>query len=122
MHHFAGAAQDREVHAQHLRLGRVVDEELTGPQPYMPFLHLWKDAAVVLTDSGGLQEETTALGVPCVTLRDSTERPETVSQGTNELIGTAVANLAPAFERLFDGRWLWFFVRTFGHAIAARAT
>ena len=62
--------------------------ELTGPQPYMPFLHLWKDAAVVLTDSGGLQEETTALGVPCVTVRENTERPITVEEGTNVLAGT----------------------------------
>ncbi len=61
---------------------------LMAPQPYMPFLHLWKDATVVLTDSGGLQEETTALGVPCVTLRENTERPVTVDEGTNELAGT----------------------------------
>ncbi len=61
---------------------------LLGPQGYMPFLHLWKDAAVVLTDSGGLQEETTALGVPCVTMRENTERPVTVTEGTNVLAGT----------------------------------
>ncbi|HYC36435.1 MAG TPA: UDP-N-acetylglucosamine 2-epimerase (non-hydrolyzing) [Usitatibacter sp.] len=61
---------------------------LMGPQPYMSFLHLWKDAVVVLTDSGGLQEETTALGVACVTLRDNTERPITLEQGTNVLAGT----------------------------------
>ena len=62
--------------------------ELMRPQPYMSFLHLWKDAAVVLTDSGGLQEETTALGVPCVTVRENTERPITVDEGTNVLAGT----------------------------------
>lgn len=56
--------------------------------PYMEFLNLWKDAAVVLTDSGGLQEETTALGVPCVTIRENTERPITATQGTNVLAGT----------------------------------
>lgn len=61
---------------------------LVGPQAYMPFLNLWKDAAVVLTDSGGLQEETTALGVPCVTIRENTERPITVDEGTNVLAGT----------------------------------
>ncbi|MCB2006277.1 MAG: UDP-N-acetylglucosamine 2-epimerase, partial [Rhodoferax sp.] len=55
---------------------------------YMAFLHLWKDAAVVLTDSGGMQEETTALGVPCVTIRENTERPITVDEGTNVLAGT----------------------------------
>jgi UDP-N-acetylglucosamine 2-epimerase (non-hydrolysing) len=62
--------------------------ELMKPQPYMAFLNLWKDAAVVLTDSGGLQEETTALGVPCVTIRENTERPVTVDEGTNMLAGT----------------------------------
>ena len=91
--------------------------ELIGPQPYMSFLHLWKDAAVVLTDSGGLQEETTALGVPCVTLRENTERPITVEEGTNVLAGTrpeavvaaaraAIAGRAPRGRRpaLWDGR------------------
>jgi UDP-N-acetylglucosamine 2-epimerase (non-hydrolysing) len=62
--------------------------ELLGPQAYMSFLHLWKDAALVLTDSGGLQEETTALGVPCVTMRENTERPITVDEGSNVLAGT----------------------------------
>ena len=67
-------------------LGPQVD--LIGPQAYMSFLHLWKDAVVVLTDSGGLQEETTALGVPCVTIRENTERPITVDEGSNTLAGT----------------------------------
>jgi UDP-N-acetylglucosamine 2-epimerase (non-hydrolysing) len=62
--------------------------ELMKPQAYMAFLNLWKDAAVVLTDSGGLQEETTALGVPCVTMRENTERPITIDEGTNMLAGT----------------------------------
>ncbi|MCO5124623.1 MAG: UDP-N-acetylglucosamine 2-epimerase (non-hydrolyzing) [Rhizobacter sp.] len=62
--------------------------ELMTPLPYMPFLNLWKDAVVVLTDSGGLQEETTALGVPCVTIRENTERPVTVDEGSNVLAGT----------------------------------
>lgn len=61
---------------------------LASPQPYMAFLNLWKDAAVTLTDSGGLQEETTALGVPCVTIRENTERPVTVEEGSNVLAGT----------------------------------
>lgn len=61
---------------------------LLGPQPYMSFLNLWSKAALVLTDSGGLQEETTALGVPCITLRENTERPVTVTNGTNVLVGT----------------------------------
>ena len=66
---------------------------LMAPQPYMSFLHLWKDAVVVLTDSGGLQEETTALGVPCVTIRDNTERPVTVDEGSNALAGTDTAKI-----------------------------
>lgn len=66
---------------------------LMGPQAYMSFLHLWKDAVVVLTDSGGLQEETTALGVPCVTIRENTERPVTVDEGSNVLAGTDPANV-----------------------------
>ncbi|HET7729817.1 MAG TPA: UDP-N-acetylglucosamine 2-epimerase (non-hydrolyzing) [Usitatibacter sp.] len=77
---------------------------LTGPQPYMPFLHLWKDAAVVLTDSGGLQEETTALGVPCVTLRENTERPITVDQGTNVLAGTRPEAIVSAARDALAGR------------------
>jgi UDP-N-acetylglucosamine 2-epimerase (non-hydrolysing) len=84
-------------------LGRSVT--LLPPQGYMAFLHLWKDAAVVLTDSGGLQEETTALGVPCVTLRDNTERPVTVTEGTNILAGTEPAAIvAAARAALADGR------------------
>jgi UDP-N-acetylglucosamine 2-epimerase (non-hydrolysing) len=66
------------------------------PQPYMSFLHLWKDAAVLLTDSGGLQEETTALGVPCLTLRENTERPITIHEGTNHLVGTDPAKIVAA--------------------------
>jgi len=66
---------------------------LMGPQAYMSFLHLWKDAVVVLTDSGGLQEETTALGVPCVTIRENTERPVTVDEGSNVLAGTRPDNV-----------------------------
>ncbi len=61
---------------------------LTGPLSYMDFLNLWKDAALVMTDSGGLQEETTALGIPCLTVRENTERPVTVDEGTNALVGT----------------------------------
>jgi UDP-N-acetylglucosamine 2-epimerase (non-hydrolysing) len=76
----------QRMHAFGVDLGPNV--ELLPPQGYMPFLHLWKDAALVLTDSGGLQDETTALGVPCVTIRENTERPITVEEGTNVLAGT----------------------------------
>jgi UDP-N-acetylglucosamine 2-epimerase (non-hydrolysing) len=62
-------------------------------------LFLWKDAAVVMTDSGGLQEETTALGVPCVTLRENTERPITIEMGTNVLGGTKKASILKAYRK-----------------------
>jgi UDP-N-acetylglucosamine 2-epimerase (non-hydrolysing) len=62
--------------------------QVVGPRPYMEFLNLWKDAALVLTDSGGMQEETTAFGIPCITMRENTERPVTVDEGTNVLAGT----------------------------------
>ncbi|MFT4174884.1 MAG: UDP-N-acetylglucosamine 2-epimerase (non-hydrolyzing) [Rhodocyclaceae bacterium] len=61
---------------------------VSRPLSYMDFLNLWKDAKLVMTDSGGLQEETTALGIPCLTLRENTERPITLSEGTNTLVGT----------------------------------
>ncbi len=75
------------------------------PQPYLQFNYLVKHAKAVLTDSGGITEETTVMGVPCMTLRDSTERPETITVGTNELLGTDPAALEPAFMRLFAGDW-----------------
>ena len=62
--------------------------ELLPPLGYMDFLDAWKDAVLVLTDSGGIQEETTALGIPCLTLRENTERPITIEEGTNILAGT----------------------------------
>ncbi len=77
---------------------------LMPPQAYMSFLSLWKDAAMVLTDSGGLQEETTALGVPCLTLRRNTERPITVDEGSNTLAGTEPGRVfALAMQCLRDG-------------------
>jgi UDP-N-acetylglucosamine 2-epimerase (non-hydrolysing) len=77
---------------------------LLPPMAYMDFLYLWKDAALVLTDSGGMQEETTALGVPCITARDNTERPITIDEGTNVLAGTdPAAILAAAREILASG-------------------
>ncbi len=75
------------------------------PQPYLEFNYLVKHAKAVMTDSGGITEETTVMGVPCMTLRDSTERPETVSIGTNELIGTDISKLFPALNKLFSGQW-----------------
>jgi len=78
---------------------------LVEPQPYLEFNFLVKHAKAVITDSGGITEETTVMGVPCLTLRDTTERPETVAVGTNELIGTDPARLKPAMDRLFAGEW-----------------
>jgi UDP-N-acetylglucosamine 2-epimerase (non-hydrolysing) len=77
--------------------------ELVGPQAYMAFLHAWKDAAVVLTDSGGLQEETTALGVPCITIRENTERPITVEEGTNVLVGTDPVRILAEARKVLNG-------------------
>ena len=62
---------------------------LTSPLGYLDMIGLMKDARVVITDSGGIQEETTALGVPCLTVRDNTERPITISEGTNTLVGSS---------------------------------
>ena len=76
---------------------------LVGPQAYMAFLNLWKDAAVVLTDSGGLQEETTALGVPCITIRENTERPVTVNEGSNVLAGTDPARIIAEVRKVLRG-------------------
>jgi UDP-N-acetylglucosamine 2-epimerase (non-hydrolysing) len=76
-----------------------------GPLGYLEFNYLVKNAKAVITDSGGITEEATVMGVPCMTLRDSTERPETCTVGTNELLGTDPASIAPAFEKLFSGQW-----------------
>lgn len=71
---------------------------LLPPMGYLEMLGLMRDARVVLTDSGGIQEETTALGVPCITLRENTERPITVTEGTNTLAGTDPENILPIFD------------------------
>jgi len=76
---------------------------LVGPQAYMAFLNAWKDAAVVLTDSGGLQEETTALGVPCITIRENTERPITVDEGSNVLAGTDPRRIVAEARKVLRG-------------------
>lgn len=77
---------------------------LTRPLSYMEFLNLWKDAALILTDSGGLQEETTALGIPCLTLRENTERPVTLDQGTNILVGTDPDVICHQAQLILDGK------------------
>jgi UDP-N-acetylglucosamine 2-epimerase (non-hydrolysing) len=78
---------------------------LTEPMGYLEFNYLVKHAFAVITDSGGITEETTVMGVPCMTLRDSTERPETCTVGTNELLGTDPAAIKPAMQKLFAGQW-----------------
>jgi UDP-N-acetylglucosamine 2-epimerase (non-hydrolysing) len=76
---------------------------LIPPVGYLDFLCLLSKAALVLTDSGGIQEETTALGVPCLTLRENTERPITISQGTNLLVGTDPAKIVAAAKSALSG-------------------
>ena len=85
--------------------GQIPGMHYVDPQGYLEFNYLVKHAKGVITDSGGITEETTVMGVPCLTLRDSTERPETVTMGTNELIGTDPAKLGPALARLMTGQW-----------------
>ncbi len=72
------------------------------PLGYLDFLALQSDATIVLTDSGGIQEETTALGVPCLTLRENTERPITITEGTNELVGTEPDAICAAARRVLE--------------------
>ena len=91
--------------AARLRAAGIDTKALGGvaflpPVGYLEMLGLMKDAKVVLTDSGGMQEETTALGVPCLTLRENTERPITVSQGTNAIVGSDPARIEAAFDAI----------------------
>jgi UDP-N-acetylglucosamine 2-epimerase (non-hydrolysing) len=75
------------------------------PLGYLEFNYLVQKAFAVITDSGGITEETTVMKVPCMTLRDNTERPETITIGTNELVGTNPDNVAPYMEKLHNGKW-----------------
>jgi UDP-N-acetylglucosamine 2-epimerase (non-hydrolysing) len=77
---------------------------LTDPLPYIEFLALQRRAAVMITDSGGIQEETTYLGIPCLTLRENTERPITVTMGTNVLIGQDRQKLLGELKKILSGR------------------
>ena len=78
---------------------------IVEPMGYLEFNYLVERAKAVVTDSGGITEETTVMGVPCITLRDNPERPETCTIGTNELIGTNPDAVAPALKKLFAGEW-----------------
>ena len=77
--------------------------KLVPPLGYLEFLSLMSQARIVMTDSGGIQEETTILNVPCITLRENTERPITITQGTNELAGISPERIVAAFERVLKG-------------------
>ncbi|MEX0685070.1 MAG: UDP-N-acetylglucosamine 2-epimerase (non-hydrolyzing) [Balneolales bacterium] len=97
----------------HPRTKRILESlEIDAPNLYMvdslgylEFNYLVKNAKAVITDSGGITEETTVMGVPCLTLRDNTERPETITIGTNELVGTNPDHIAPYLKKLFNGKW-----------------
>lgn len=79
------------------------DLRIVEPLGYLDFMRLMTDAAVVLTDSGGIQEETTVLGVPCLTLRPNTERPVTLTEGTNRLVGSTPESIFKAFQEALGG-------------------
>jgi UDP-N-acetylglucosamine 2-epimerase (non-hydrolysing) len=87
------------------RVANISALELIDPIGYLSFLALQAHAAVVLTDSGGIQEETTALGVPCITLRENTERPVTITTGTNEMTGLDTEKILGLAESAFKGKW-----------------
>jgi len=111
----ADASRDLPViFSVHPRTRKVINDfgaavgqtmKLTEPMGYLEFNYLVEKAFAVITDSGGITEETTVMGVPCMTLRNSTERPETCTVGTNELLGTDPAAIKPAMDRLFAGKW-----------------
>ncbi|QSE96798.1 non-hydrolyzing UDP-N-acetylglucosamine 2-epimerase [Fulvivirga lutea] len=97
----------------HPRTKKVLDELninsdnliISRPLGYLEFNYLVKNAMAVITDSGGITEEATVLGIPCITLRNSTERPETCDVGTNELAGTDTNKIIVLLDRLKSGKW-----------------
>jgi UDP-N-acetylglucosamine 2-epimerase (non-hydrolysing) len=94
-----------ERHGLGARLAALPALHLVDPLGYLQFLHLMDHARLVLTDSGGIQEETTVLGVPCLTLRRNTERAITVTEGTNRVVGLDRHAVGTAVEEIMDGRW-----------------
>jgi UDP-N-acetylglucosamine 2-epimerase (non-hydrolysing) len=90
-------------HGLQTRVESMSNLRLIEPAGYLDFLKLQKHAAMVLTDSGGIQEETTALGIPCLTLRETTERPITVIQGTNILVGLDPRRIVAEARRVMQG-------------------
>ncbi|WPR71607.1 UDP-N-acetylglucosamine 2-epimerase (non-hydrolyzing) [Flavobacterium sp. NG2] len=97
----------------HPRTSKILQEmcfesdslHLIEPLSYLEFNYLAENAKAVITDSGGITEETTVMGVPCITLRNSTERPETITIGTNELIGSNPQAIPPILKKLFENQW-----------------
>ncbi len=93
----------QRIHDLGLNLSASSRLLLLEPKPYIDFLALQRRAAAVITDSGGIQEETTYLGVPCITVRENTERPITVTRGTNVLVGHDYERLRAELGRILDG-------------------
>ena len=87
------------------RLNDCAGIRCLGPIGYLEFLNLTSQASVIVTDSGGLQEESTALGVPCLTMRENTERPITVDEGTSTLIGSSASDLHACLRKVIDGTY-----------------
>jgi UDP-N-acetylglucosamine 2-epimerase (non-hydrolysing) len=81
----------------------TINLKIIEPLSYLEFNYLVSNSKAVITDSGGITEETTQMCVPCITLRNNTERPESIKIGSNELIGNNPDNIIPAFEKLFSG-------------------
>jgi UDP-N-acetylglucosamine 2-epimerase (non-hydrolysing) len=84
------------------RIGSLRNLQLCDPVGYLTFLSLMMDSRFVMTDSGGIQEETTALGIPCLTLRENTERPVTVRMGTNVVVGTRPERIVAEVRRILE--------------------
>ena len=82
------------------RINQIPNFQMIKPQGYLDFLALIKYSKAVLTDSGGLQEETTALGIPCITIRENTERPITVTEGTNTIVGSKTKNIVKEWDNI----------------------
>lgn len=100
-----GKAGD-DVEANRKALSAVFPNlHIVDPMGYLEFNYMVQHSRAVVTDSGGITEETTVMGIPCITLRDNTERPETCTVGTNELIGTNPAAVKPALDMLYAGQW-----------------
>jgi UDP-N-acetylglucosamine 2-epimerase (non-hydrolysing) len=91
------------------KLGNIILDKknlfVTEPLSYLEFNYLVQNSLGVITDSGGITEETTVMGIPCMTLRANTERPETVLYGTNELLGTDKEAIPPYIEKMVSGNW-----------------